>query len=475
MTPMPPSAAAVPGAAGDRSRLPLVATAAVFVVLAARQVAFVHRYAVDVLFWDSWELYTNRFVSGGWWAAFDQQYGPHRQGLGGLLIRVMAVHSRWDTRWDAAAVSGSLIAAVPLGVWLAWRCGVRGWPLVGVPVAYLNARQYTMFIASANPAHGALPVLLLTGLCLSWFARPVALRLTLVAGLTGVLIFTGFGLFAGLLTPPLLWVERSSAVRRGDRRHAAAVTAALVVTLLAWVAFAHGWRSDTATDRFHFPPDRPVECLYFVGVLLGNAVGVGAASGSPAPVAVATGLAIAAVAATVCVTRGRRALRAGVSRDPASVAIFCLAAFGLLFATQAAVGRMAEGWRSGTAPRYVTLCIPLLLAILLDWATSAASWRRRAAIGFVLLLAAGTTVLWPADRASAAGLSAGCLRWRAAYLATHDQLAADRRSGFTLSPVYDLNPRLDFLRRRQLNLFDPSAFPGGSGGRPHTPPGTGGR
>ncbi len=470
----PPPAAALPSTGPSPRRwLPLAVAAVVFAAMAARQQAFVHRYAVDVLYWDAWDLYRPLAHGQGWWDAFDQQHGPHRQGLGGLWVRFMAPRTGWDCRWDAVAVSAAVIAAVPLGVLLAWRCGVRGWALVAIPLVYLNTRQYQMWVALANPAHGAFPVLLLTGYCLAWFIRPAAGRLAAVVGLTLCSVFTGFGLFVGVLTPAVLAVELVDAARR-DRRRVAPVAAALVATAVVWAAFAHGYRLDPASDRFRFPYRRPVEYLYFVGVLLANYAGVGIdTTGEPGWGTIALGLALAVAAATVCGVRLARVLRVGVARDPASVAIACLAAFGLLFALDAAVGRTPDGWRAAAESRYVTLSIPTGLAILLHLATSRGRAGRVAAVAFAGLLAAGTALPQPGDVGSARRVRDGCLRFRAAYLLTGDQRSAERLARFPIYPRPLDDGLLRYMWPRRLNLFAPDAV--GPAAPAATPRRTGGR
>ncbi len=457
----------------------LLAAAVVYVLLAARQHAFTVRHAVDVMFWDTWELYDPMFDGNGWWASFDQQHGPHRQGLGGLLMRAMAARSRWDSRDDALAVSWTLIAAAPLGVLLAWRCGARGWALVAVPPIYLNVRQYQMFVASANPAHGALPVLLLTAYGLAWFAPRPAVRLAGVAGLTACAIFTGFALFIGLLTPALLLAELRGA--RGDRRRQRMILAALTATTAAWIAFAIGYRFDQAASGVRFLVPHPVEYLYFVAVMFANLVGWPGVG----PDAIGVGTILALLLVAVCLAHGRRVARAGATTNPTSVALFSLAAFGIMYAAHAALGRTSVGWRTGVSSRYVTLCIPVSLALLLCLATAADRRARRLAVGCGVLLVAGTLALRPADLAEVDWAHDGCLRWREAYLLTRDQTAADRLSQFLIYPKPELAARLDYLRQHRLNLFDDAVFgpdpapvdrpaPNPSTA-PVTPRGTGGR
>ena len=441
----------------------LIATAVVFLVLAVRQQVFVHRYAVDVLFMDTWDLYRPMLHGQGWWASFDQQHGPHRQGLGGWAMRATADLTGWDSRADAAVISWTLTAAVPLGVLLAWRCGVRGWPLVGVPVLYLNARQSGFFIAMGNPAHGAIPVLLFTAYGLAWFARATAVRLSLLVVLTAGLIFTGFGLFVGLLTPAVLSVEVVTAARGGDRRRAAAAALAVAATAATWAAFLHGYSTaEAAGTGFHFLYGRSVEYLYFIGVMLANQVGVDTWDGGPGPGTIAIGLALAALELWVCIARGRRVLRAGVPGDRASVVIFCLAAYGVVYTTQAALGRAPDGWQLGAASRYVTLGIPATVAVLLHLALSARPVLRWGALAFAGVMAAGTVSLNAGDLRAARSLHNGCIRWAWSYRTTHDQAAADRASHYQVYPGPIPADTLAYLERNRLNLFAAPPPPGTS-------------
>lgn len=454
-------------ATADRPWAFLAVAAAIGVALASQRAAFVRAYAVDVLWWDGWDLHAPLFKGQGWWASFDQQHGPHRQGVGGLLLRALATATRWDARYDAAAVCAAVAGATGLAVWLAWRCGVRRRLLLAVPVVCLNARQCGAFVSAPNPSHGAIPLALLIGCGLAGFARDPRWRLGLIAGLTGLAIFTGFGLFAGVLTPVLIAVDG----RAGDRRTRRAAVASLALIVACWGVFARHYWPDSASPKFRFPFHPAVDYLYWTAALLANAAGVVTLDDGPTPsvavLAVGTGLAAAGV--VVVLVRLRRVFRRGIAAEPTAAAVALLAGFTLLFAADAAVGRTPEGWPTGASSRYVTPCVPLLLALLLHGGTSARRWTRVATAVAAVLLALRTTTVNDSNLASVAAFRDGCLRWRAAYLATGTQGAADQLSGFRLYPHPDLDGRLRYLRDRGLNLFDPTVDFG------PTPPGTGGR
>jgi hypothetical protein len=110
---------------------------AAFVVLAWKQLRFVDRHAVNILFWDQWAFYYPLFHGQGWWATFDYRHGPHRQGIGMILTRILADLSGWNSRWDAFAVSGVIIAAAVLALILTRCFGSRAGFAAALPVSVL--------------------------------------------------------------------------------------------------------------------------------------------------------------------------------------------------------------------------------------------------------------------------------------------------------------------------------------------------
>lgn len=438
-----------------RSRGPLLLTAIVFLVLAVRQLLFVQHYAVNILYLDAWNLHDTLFQNQSWWASFDQQWGPHRQGVGGWLLRVIANLTGWDSRFDAMAVSWLLIASASVGVYVAWRCGLRGWALAGVPVIYLNARQYAFFIVNSNPSHGALPVLLFGVWAMCWFAKDVV-RLPAITLLTIALIFTGFGLFVGIITPLLFGAEMIAAYRSADRRRAAGVAVGLIFLAAAWAVFFHGYAFDQA-GPIVLSFARVRDFVFFIGVLFSNAAGIGSWSGIPGAESIACGLIIFATVLTICLLRGWRSLKAGVVGDRVSVIIFSLAAFSILFAVGSASGRVDAGWKAGLASRYVTLAIPAFLAMVLHTATSHYRVVAQASIVFSCLLALGTGGLYQTDLNTCDHLHDGCLRWAQMYRLTHDETGATQLAHFQVYPTPRLKERLAFLERNRLNFLAPVA------------------
>jgi hypothetical protein len=431
--------------------------AAAFAALAWRQLAFVNRWAVNVLFFDQWGFYTPLFRGQGWWDTFDRRHGPHREGVGLVVTRVVANLGAWNSRWDAFAVSATIIAAALAALLLLKKCGSRAGvaAAVAVPVLFFNAHQYEAFVGAANLSHGAMPVLLLMAFCLACFVRGAGGRLALQALLAFLLIFTGFGIFMGVIAPVVFAVEAFQAMRSGSRRHAAFAALAVASVVASWILFAHGYVFDPAAPNFHFPYERPLQYFVFVGRMLANFYGW--QSMGPAPVAF--GLAVFAVLAALCARSARRCLGSGIATEPRATVVLILTSYEVIYCASTAVGRVMLPETAPLASRYATLLIPGGLAIVLELAALA---RGRAAfwgcLAFAVVAATGGLSLRARENAEVTWLHDVHVKWKAAYLATHDKAEADRRADFATYPE-PLDFELRFLEEHHLNLFNGSGDP----------------
>src|SRR5205823_3741646 len=83
------------------------------VVMGYRFFALINSYAVNLLYYDQWGFYGPLFRKQGIWALFSYQHGPHRQGLGAIVIKIVAGLTQWNSRADAFTV-GAIIACAML-------------------------------------------------------------------------------------------------------------------------------------------------------------------------------------------------------------------------------------------------------------------------------------------------------------------------------------------------------------------------
>ena len=428
----------------------------VFAVMAMRQHKFVLRYTVNMMYWDQWSIYEPMFFEHqSWWRMFDMQWGPHRQGVGGLLIRAGATLSGWNSRWDSYEVSFTLIAAAAAALPLGVLCGIREpITLVAIPPLFFTLRDYEMFVAASNVSHGAMPVFLIVCYCLCWFIRSSGLRLILLSVFTFCLIFTGFGLFMGLLSPLLLLIELFQRFR--SRQPMVGVFASMAMIAASWVLFSYNYHFDPGIPDFHFPYKNPLEYYYFSTGMLSNFYGVTGAVEHPIRTVVFGSFVMLALLAAVIV-HGKNLLFNGVLQNRRSVVIFILAGYALLFCVDTAVGRVSQGWQvhSGLwGSRYV---IPLLTGGLALFLAIAGQRRQVWGVGlgilYALVLLIGTTRLTSDEWSVVHWMHDGRANWRGAYLATNDEAMADQIAHFTLIGGTRVPVALEYLRSHHLNLF----------------------
>ena len=443
----------------SRSRLTgWVFLLAIFATLAWRQHRFVDRYAVNMMFWDQWDFYRPFFENWSPWGIFSVQFGPHRQGAGFLVTRILAAMSGWNSRWDAFGISFLMVAAALAAIWLARRCGVRSpVSLAAVPLLFFNVHQYEEFVGASNLSHGAMPVLLLMLYCLAWFIHDRRARLLIQGALALPLIFTGFAQVGGVLALGLAVLEMLQARRigaEGARKKVGRLPilwngAGLFLILGAWALFFHGFRFDRMDVDFQFPYGKLWECPVFSSLMLANFFGFP----PHALVSVFFGAGVALLLASAAVLHGWRCWRDGFENRRASVVIVVLSGFTLLYCADTAIGRVHLGLdEAPAASRYVTLMIPGALAIYLHFATLKLRGTGFLWLIMALALVPATTRLSPREWTSVRWYSEGRAAWKAAYLATHDEAKADEASHFRVYP-HSVADRLEFLERNHLNLF----------------------
>ena len=77
--------------------------------LGIRMFKFIDRYAVNILYWDQWDFWKPILGSASAWEIFVWQHGPHRQGLGGWIIKLTALASHADLKVEAYVIGGLFI------------------------------------------------------------------------------------------------------------------------------------------------------------------------------------------------------------------------------------------------------------------------------------------------------------------------------------------------------------------------------
>src|SRR4030081_2054874 len=185
----------------------LVAVA--FIFYAARLFRLISRYAVNIFFSDQWEFNdATLFQKHSLWQIFDWQHGPHRQGLGALFEKLVDPIFGWNSRIESFIVWGVIVTAAICALWLKRRLygSFSVFDVVIPAILFIPAQWETLFV-TANFSHGPFPLLLILVYCLSWTFGKRAVRYPLVLLINFVSIYTGFGIFLGVLTPILLALD----------------------------------------------------------------------------------------------------------------------------------------------------------------------------------------------------------------------------------------------------------------------------
>lgn len=138
-------------------------------IVVARWWYYVNRYSVNILFWDQWDFYNAFFENKNLWEIFRWQHGPHRQGIGFIITRVVASLSGWDTRVEAFTIAGVVCLAMITALALRARFKPRlFWADVAIPLIFLTPIQFELFAGTPNLSHGSVPLLLFMLYCLIW-------------------------------------------------------------------------------------------------------------------------------------------------------------------------------------------------------------------------------------------------------------------------------------------------------------------
>jgi hypothetical protein len=444
----------------ERVDLQRLFVAFVLFLLSARLLLLIDRYSVNVLFWDQWDFMQPLMTDAGLWELFRSQHGPHRQGIAFLLTAGLAWLSDWNTRVDAVAIGLIVCSAAALALWLQQRLrGRLTWSDAAIPLIVLTPAQYGIFIHTPNASHGAAPLLLLVAWCLALTIEEQKRRYAALLLLEFMLVSTGFGMFAGVLTP-LYFAAEVLRIRRAPHTPGArAAAAGLALSLLCAGLFFVGYAFDPASPGFRPEDSLSTQLPRFVALMFANVLGLKGVSGWP----VFAGSLFAIVAVAIA---GRRAIHVG-SRHTArgervqSEVICALILFSLLFCATAAFGRVSLGLPGAQSTRYVPLVVPAFIGVQLHlaaWCDGLARWRGLAVRAAVVAgLIAATFPMRSSEYDFMQSLAARKARWVETYLETHDMTAADRSARLRIYPwpeaQNEIKAKLDWLEARHLNLF----------------------
>jgi hypothetical protein len=317
--------------------------------------------------------------------------------------------------------------------------------------------QYEILLWSPNPSQGFLPLLLTTLYCFCWLIRPYHWKYICILLVNFFLIYGGFGIFIGPVTPVLLALDYRANTRRLATRYQWGTAAALAISIASFASFFADYKFQPAVDCFSPGLQNPTVYAWFVALMFASAAGLKILSlvfatvvGSVALLLVMVGLAITA----------KRLLAQNSETWSRDAAVAALLAYSAIVCLNTAYGRMCLGLAAAGNSRYTSYVILGLFGVYL-YALSIRRRNLRVSL-LVVLLAFAMLSARPLNRKDAlvnAGVCNGKRVWRECYLARHDIYECNVLTHFQIHPHPEethLQEKLDFLERNHLNLYDGS-------------------
>jgi hypothetical protein len=420
--------------------------------LAARLLALISDYAINVFFMDQWDFNdATLFQKHSLWEMFCWQNGPHRQGMGAILSYLIEPHFQWNSRSESFLVGTIVIFSTICALWLKRRLfGAITLFDICIPLILLSPLQYETLFITANLAHGPLPSLMIILYCLAWTISNIPLRYSLILLINFVTIYTGFGIFLGVITPIALiadyWIKQ-----RDLPRGAAFSSVAVVLSLASLASFFIHYTYQTAVDCKPNLFSSPWTYIQFLLLVFANLFG---AKGTGLFPLLVGGIVLAAMltALVLCLKNLRGKEK---SLHPAAGISAILLGYCLLFAANAAYGRSCLGIDVAQMSRYVIYMGLGLLGLYFFLLTIPGLATQTA---FLLILTASLIATIPIrqrDEKVMQFCRYAKLNWKACYISTEQIRPCNHAVGYGVYPqsTEELKAKLDFLKRTKQNLY----------------------
>lgn len=435
------------GAADKHHRLAWACIGLSFAFGTFRIFHIVNAYAVNVFFVDTWDYEdATLFQHHSLAQIFLWQKGPHRLGLGGIIDYFLGPMIHWNSRYEAFAEATILCLAALLAIVLKRRLtGKLDYADALIPILVLTPVQWQTLLVIVHPSIGALVVLLVLLYCLALTAQLPITRYACAAVVNICLIFTGYGVVFGFLSPVFFGLEYY-------KRKSKLALAASALSIAVLVFFFFSSRPDTGAGCFSLTPTNPLHYGLFAGFMLSTFIGI-------QPVvhlgpAVIAGVALLVVFLIVLIKTSIEALRFGTSLPSITSALL---AYALLFCFATAYGRLCLGLGQSQSSRYMGyLTLGFFGLYLAARTVTDRLGRVLCTVAVAGLVALTSTGLSKQDLQTITSLRDGRIKWTSCYISTHNIERCDQEAGFPICwnpEPPDLRTKLDFLERNHLNLF----------------------
>lgn len=445
---------------------PAMLVAVATVLLSGRLFRLISRYAVNIFFWDEWDNKTaTLFQKNSLWEIFTWQRGWHRLGVGALVEKALDPLFQWNSRSESFILGGIVAVAAICALWLKIRLYGRFsvWD-IAIPAIFFTPAQWETLYMTPIFSQGPLPLLLVVVYCLAWTCESSAIRYTFILIINFVTIFTGFGIFLGVLTPPLLVLDYLSYA--SSNRKLSSFIASLLISLASLGYFFLGYVRTAGVDCL--PNAQPASLKNYATFLMLMAADFFAPNGRGFFArAAGTALLIGLVICLICAVRfllRKKNVSVSHHERTARLVVFVLAAISLATCVTIAYLRLCAGLEVALAPRYTVYIQIGALGLYLHLLCIRERWTRRTLLS--VLLASVIVATFHADRIGMTRFRDGKQRWKACYLQTENIEQCNEKTGFLIYRLPGGYPRIDekrqnltlqqklqFLKRTRQNLY----------------------
>jgi hypothetical protein len=416
---------------------------------------FIRHYSVNVFYLDQWGFLDPFFHgSPGIRELFFEQWGPHREGVGLIADKFLYSLTRWSVPAESYMIGACIFGAMLLALLLKRKLfGPLSYSDVVVPMVFLNLTQFETLIGTPNPSYSGFPLLMIMLYCLALLQHNRLLKYSFVLLLNFLLIYTGFGIFLGVVTVGVFALECYWTRRREVSGSIAPPLAGLSLACLSLGSFFVHYKFLPAVPCFAVTPHYVSLYPEFMAGMFAYFVGPG--GDKPLVIALGSG-ALLAVVSMLAVDVFRLAKRYQ-PEEPCLVGAVLLS-YALLFSGNTAVGRVCLGLDAAFAPRYMTLLIPAFLAAYFYLVSRPWQGRRPLVLGLFVALIFPRAVHNPP---AANRYTEGKRNWATCYVRTENIGYCDRVAKFEIYPFpaqVELKQKLNYLKQHRLNLFASSSL-----------------
>jgi hypothetical protein len=425
----------------------------VFIGLAVRFFHLISRFAVNIFFLDQWD-FNNATLFGkhSLWEMLHWQHGPHRQGLGAIISYLIEPYFRWNSRKESFLVGIIIVLAGICALWLKHRLfGAFSFSDICIPLIFFVPSQFETLFFAANLSHGPVPLVLILLYCLSWTIPKPLPRYSLVLLINYLTIYTGFGIFLGIITPMALVADYYL-----NQRHLKTgkfyLLASLAISLASFGSFFVQYTYLTAAGCSPNLFQSPLEYIKFLCLMFANSLGARGVDDFQIVVGAALIFAMGIAFLMIC----RNFILKGQTHGMRNMIAAILVLYCLLFGVNAAYGRSCIGVNAAQISRYVIYMGLGLLGLYFHFLTIR---KTKLGLFFLILLTVtliGTIPIRNIEEKTMIGYSTIKQRWRQCYLEISDVDQCDQLVGARVYPDPErthLKDKLDFLKQTKQNLY----------------------